>query len=314
MGSALNIRRKLETLNYEKNASKSIALPRNYSYQGLYLTLKAVITIVTADATAYTNAPWKLIKRIEVIANGRDSLKNIDGVALAMLNKFMQGAANYFSTVPVAVGASQAFESSLYLPFAMPRAVKPVDTYLNAPDFGTLEFRITFGSEADMYSANSANVTITSASVSVQSLESIGAGRAPLINKVGIIEKEVTATASEFSVPINVGNSFRGFLVRAEVDGNPSDSVINSVVLRSGTEVYCKTDYNQIRNENKLHFGVESMPSGYLFIDFCPDGYLTESLDTKGFSNLELVCDVTKQSGTNKITVYPIELITAALN
>jgi len=266
---------------------------------------------VTAAATAYNEGENKLIKRIEIVANGRDTIKSIDGPALNRLNQILMGSANEASAVPTAVGSSQAMNSTVVLDFAMPRAIKPIDTLLNAFKFSTLELRITWGSEKDVYSANSANVTIDSASISVHSIESIG-NQGGMINKAFTAEKEVTATSSEFQFALPVGNMYRGMLIHSEVDGNPNNSVINSLELRSGTDVHRKWDWPALQDHNKIEYALESMPSGYAFVDFAPDGYLSEALATAQMSNLDFIFNVTKQTGTNKIRVYPVELIPVA--
>lgn len=304
---AQNLRRKLGSIAWAENEVKSFDLPRNYAYQKILLRLTGDISIVTAAATAYTEAAWKLIKRLEIVGNGKDVIWYIDGPALARYGHLFRGVVSA-SAVPTAVAANQAMNSFMVLDFAMLRSIKPIDTLLNAFQYSTLELRITWGAKSDMYSANAANVTINSGTLKLQSLESIG-NAGGMIAKVFTIEKEVTATSTDFQLTIPVRNAYRGFLIRAEVDGNPNDSVINSLEIKSGADTFVQTDWNVLRDDNKLDMDLETMPTGYAFIDFCPDGYLSEALATQGMANLDIYFNVTKQTGTNKITVYPVELM-----
>ncbi|MBI5970573.1 MAG: hypothetical protein HY884_05410 [Deltaproteobacteria bacterium] len=303
-----NTARRVGTIVYKQNEAVSFELPRNFPIRGILLRMAADITIITAAATAYAQGAVKLIKRIEIIANGRDTLKSIDGPGLAELNRQMNGTVNPLGAVPTAVGANQLMAALLKIDFEMPRSVSPSDANLNSYLFSTLELKITFGAPSDMYSANSANVTINSAPITVTLLESEG-NAGSIVHKVGSTEKEVTATSTDFQIALPVGNKFRGFLIRAEVDGNPNDSVINKIELRSGTTVFHKWDFTSLKDCNKIDYELESSPTGYVFIDFCPDGFMGEALATAGFSDLTLSFDVTKQTGINKITVYPVELI-----
>jgi len=305
---ARNLKRRLGAITYAKNEVKSFDLPRNYAYSRLYMRLVLDISIVTAAATAYVQGAFKLIKRLEVVANGKDTIWSIDGTALSELTHILSGVSNAASAVPTGTGANQAMNSFVYIPFAMLRAVKPIDTLLNAFKYETLELRVTWGSETDMYSANAANVTVNSGNLTLHSFESIG-NQGGMINKMFSIEKEVSSSTSEFQMPLPSGNKYRGFLVRAEVDGDPNNSIINSIELKNGTDVFRKVDWLSLRDINKTDYELESVTTGYAFLDFTPDGYLTESLDSHGMSDLSFYFDVTKQTGINKIAIFPVELL-----
>jgi hypothetical protein len=306
-----NLVRRIGSIAYSANEVRSLDLPRSYAYSEIFLRLVADITIITADATAFLEGAFKLIKRIEIVADGTMTIKSIEGTALAQLNHILSGVANSQSAVPESVAANVAMNSFLTVDFAMPRAVSPIDTLLNSFSFGTLELKITFGDESDMYSALSANVTINSASVEVHSRESL-INKGGMINKVFTIEREVTATSAELQISLPYGNQFRGYLIRSEVDGDPVDTVINEVSIKNGTDVFRKMKFSTLQDMNKVDYELESAPTGYGFIDFSPDGYLTEALDTKGMTDLLMSFDVTKVAGTNKILIVPIELIPAA--
>lgn len=142
---AFNLFRRLGTISYEKNGIKSFDLPRNYAYRKILLKLNATVSIVTAATTSYTEAAWKLIRKIEVIAGGKDAIVTIDGPALARMAHFFNGVVPVSSTVPTAVGASQSFEAFLPIDFESIRSVKPIDTLLNAFMLknSTLELKIT---------------------------------------------------------------------------------------------------------------------------------------------------------------------------
>jgi len=48
---------------------------------------------------------------------------------------------------------------------------------------------------------------------------------------------------------------------------------------------------------------------GWYWFDHITDGYLTEGIDTLGFSEFELELDVTVGAGTTKAVIYPLQLI-----
>ena len=216
----------------------------------------------------------------------------------------------YYTALPTAVAANQKHYAAFYLDFAMPRAINPIDTLLRVRPDETLDCVVTWGAPSDIYSANPGNATINSGSVSIHSLEEVTGLINPLwVNKTYTIEKEVTATTPNFSIPLNGANLYRGFLINADVDGNPNGSVISSIELKNGVRTFRKWDWAELQAYNKSVFDIEAIPTGWVFIDMAPDGMLTQSLDSKGMTDLELSFNVTKQAGTNKIRVYPIELV-----
>lgn len=305
------LERKIGTISFKQGEAVTLdsGVPRTNSIYRLMLRLKLDISIVTAAATAYTEGFWKILKRVEVLKNGGDVVKSIDGPLLARMNQLLYGNTPNYSAVPTGVGANQSMNAFFILDFAMPRAISPIDTLLNAREFRSLDLRVTWGAPADMYSANSANVTINSGSITVHSLEEItGKVRGGMINLVSTSEKEVTATSTDFRMELGRTLPHRGILIAAEVDGNPNGSVINSVELKNGNQIVRQWDWNEIQDTNKTILDIESIPTGYAFIDFCPDGMLTQALKANANEEFYFKFNVTKQAGTNKIKIAPVEL------
>lgn len=311
MGLPVTLVRKLGTIDWTENKLKSLenGMPRNYEYYRLWLRLSADITIVTGATTAYIEAFWKLLKRVEIIANGNTVIKSLDGAALGRLAQFLHEKLPNYSAVPTGVAANQTFNASLPIDFAMPRSVKPVDTLLNAPLFSSLDLNILWGSKSDLYSADGANATINSANIEVESLEETSAEVfGGMVHKVHTLEKEVTASTTKFEIPLTGVTRYRGFLIYADDDGDPSDSIINSIQLKDGANIFRDTDWKNLQDANYSDHKLSAVPTGWAFLDMCPDGMLTQALDSRGMNDLKLIFDVTKQAGTNKIRVYPVEL------
>lgn len=306
------LERVLGSINYEENKLKSLenGLPRNYEYYELSLRLVADITIAAGGATAYTEGFWKLLKSIQVVADGNKVIKSADGPAFGRLAQYLNEALPNYSAVPTAEGANQILVAHIPIHFAMPRAMKPVDTLLNSPLFTSLDLNVLWGSALDIYSANADKATINSARVDIESLEEVSkdvyGGSA---HKIHVLEKEVTASTTEFVIPLNGVTRYRGFLINADVDGNPNNAVINSIQLKDGQNIFRHTKWAHLQDRNKSNHKLAAIPAGWAFIDMCPDGMLTQALDSAGMNDLKLIFDVTKQGGTNKVRVYPIELI-----
>jgi hypothetical protein len=300
--------RTLGTIGWEANTMKTLQLPRNFAYDHILLRLTADISIITAAATAFVEGAFKLIKRIEIVANGSITVKSLDAASLAKLNQYLTGVANAQSAVPTAIGDNQSHNAALKIDFAIDRSVSSFDTLLNSMEYSTLDIRITWGDKDSMYST-STNVTINSASLELTSKE-CKFERGGSMNKVSTHEIDITATSDALQYRFPVGNKYRGVLVKAEVDGNPSNDVITEIEFKSGTDVFVKASYDSLRDYNKMAYEQESVPDGYVFIDFAEDGLiLTQSIDTQGMSDFTGSFKVIKGAGVHTLTLIPIEII-----
>lgn len=308
-----NRTRKVGRIYYKSGEVKSLELPRDYWYRNLILKLMASETVATAAATPYTDNILNLIKRVEIIANGRSTIKSLDFAALSKLTKFFFGT-EIKSNLPGTVGTNSG-KAIAYVPFEMPRAVRGIDTILNSGKLSTFEIRITWATPSDLYSANAGNVTISESATYVdilleEAFQSPGdePHKPVAIFKQNFIEKTITS-AGTAQVLLPVGNAYRGFLIKGEEDNDPSDSVVKKVELKSGTEVFFSEEFEATKMKNAVFYDLDSEETGYIFIDFCPDGLLTEALKTRDLSQLEFELTVAVPGSTNKVKIYPLELV-----
>lgn len=327
MGMANRVR-KIGTITGGSNITRGLDLPRKDLLRELWLRFEGVDTITTLGSpVSFINAPFTALKRLELIADGKDTIKSISGTGLMMKNFFHFG--RYPDRGPIAAWSAAAcsYFGALVLPLAIPRSVREIDTVLDTGRLSVLELRATFGAHTDLFSTQPTTHANTSMVIEVHAHEAINLTGKPLalgVFKELTIEKQVTATASEFQIPLPVGNIYRGFMIETEVDGNPKDSVINSLQIRSGTTVFWQGEYPDIQNFTRTKIACPyyfqgsttciptsgyGYPPGYLYIDFCPEGRLTDALNAMNLSSLELVCNVTLDGTTDYIRVYPDELV-----
>lgn len=310
------LERRIGSLTYSESGTATLDLPRNYAYKGLHLRLTADITVAggSASGTVKDTSGAQLLKRITIRANGRDVIKSIDFETLHRLTQIRYGTRP--EATVMANGGAQAntlLNIHAYLPFEMWRSRKPIDTLLNSKPLQTLEFIADWGAKNDWVdSSYDRTTTINACALEVMSEEYVGVGEKELfaVNKESSTEPEVTATSSEFQIKLPTSNIYRAIALVARADGKLNNSIINNIQIKSGTEVFKNVKANHLRDANKRRYAIETWPTGYHVLEFAPDGLMSEALDTRGFGdNLEIILDVTKQSGTNKIHVYPVEVI-----
>jgi len=324
-------KRKQVTVTYQTNGKWTEALSRGYVYRELYLRLTGAPTLLAANntlANTQRGDEWGVVKRIEIIANGTDVLRSIDGNALRWMNLLWYGVQpKQTFTLGDGAAVNPAFDSTLILPFWLPRSAHPLDTALDSSELSSLEIAITWGTFTDINSAATAWTTLPS--MDVISLESFGMTGPFSQLRQWVIQKDISATSPRFIIDLPTGNMFRGFLLNTTEPANIDDAaVLNNFKLIAGTTVFADMaeqplfDVEQARNSIVRMFAggaaggytadqrsANSNREAWYLYDHVTDGRLAEAIDTLGFSEFKMELDVTKGAGTTTLFVYPIEII-----
>jgi len=326
----VRFRQQAATIAFSANNRVAEDLARGMVYRELVLRLQGKPTITATnntEAKAERGDEWGVLKSLEIVANGTDVIKKIDGNALWWLNYFMYGAAPRVTAALAGGAANPAFDSVLILPFWMPLAVKPIDTALDSRELSSLEIVAQWGTYTDVN--GDASAWTTEPTLEVYSLESFNTNGPFSQWRIHPIEKTIDATSSRFQVQLPVGPIYRGFMINT-IDGTADQSdILNNFKLISGTTVFADISAGDdvLQQWHSLRHGI-SRPwdsaaeayddlrrasdndlDGWYFYDHITDGRLTEGIDTLGFSEFIAECDVTVGAGTTKLTLYPLAII-----
>ncbi len=330
MPQQVRYRQQGKQVGFSANNRVTADMSRGMVYRELFIRLRGQPTIAAIDNTSANTQrgdAWGVIKKIEVVANGNDTLKSLDGNALWWLNYFLYGQTPRISAIIAdAATVNPAFDVGLILPFWMPRAVSPMDTALDSRNLSSLEIAITWGDYTDINSA--ATGWTAEPTIDVWSLESFNISGPFSVWRIHDIEKTITATSSRFQVQLPIGRMYRGFLINTTVGGVDVSNVLNNFKLVSGTTVFADISagdnvlqqwvaerLNLPRNFNTtnnaydpLRRGDANDVTGWVWYEQVTDGLLSESIDTLGFSELTMDLDVTVGGGTTKINILPMEI------
>lgn len=315
------LKRRVGSASYTSSGSVStIELPRNYNYRKLYCRMTGTNTTAggTAGGAVHPHAAHRAISRIELIANGRDTIMSISAEALKIMNILDYGCVPAFTNPSAITAAAYTFDASFIIDLALIRSIRPIDTLFPAAGLSTLDLKITWGAGLDMFTGA---ITITSATISacelvVSSFEEVGAIPGGVgVNKLYTIDRTISAASTNFQIQIPVGNLYRGLLVHTKNDEVPVDTILDGARVESGTEVFQNWLSNdELLDVNKLQHHLETRLVGYHQLDWLDsDGFLSEILDTRKLSNLDLTLNVALPSGTTrKVQVFPQEIILPA--
>lgn len=320
MAQQIRTRPQARSISYSANNKVSESLSRGMLYREIYLRLSGQLTVSAANNTAANTLQgdeWAAVQRIELIANGTDVIRSFDANALWWMNYFYYNRSP--KTTPTLGDGSTlnpSFDSLLILPLWMPKAVRPLDTALDSGQLSSLEVRITWGSHTSINA--SATGFTTNPTIEMGSLESFNFTGPFSQLRVFKIEKEITASNERFQVDLPVGKMYRGFLMNYTDAGADDADVLNNFKLISGTTVFADQSKEILRQTFPLRSGVGPDASrrgnannvnGWFVYDHVTDGFLSEAIDTLGFSEFKMELDVTIGSGTTKAIIYPFEII-----
>lgn len=343
------LEREIGSIDYAANQTRTLPLPRNYAYRQLFLLLICQLdrASTTPDGGGpKDSAPAQLIQNITIRANGRDVIKSYDFETLHRLSEMRHHTRPYIYSEDwsgYADKTNSVLKVTAVIDFAMWDAIRPIDTLLDSAGLATLDMIVTWGSGLDTMNdtwpgsgGSGESVTVDSATLYVSSVEEVGvpAGAQFMTNKEYMIRKQVTATDNNFQIDLPVGNLYRSIVLKTHSDGDQVDTIIpfgltnqNTIQIASGTEVFkhriagsLQAHASKLMKELEIpertgsaaalnHRLQSLLQEGYYLLEFCPDGRLTECLDTSRLSDLKLTLQVVSVGTTDFVDVFPVELI-----
>lgn len=330
MPQEVRTRPQAKQITFSPNNKVSVSLGRGMVYRELAVRLQGQLAVAAVDNTAaktLAGDEWAAVKKIEVIANGNDVLKTYSGNALWWFNYTQYGVPPRITpTIGDAATLNPSFDVVLILPFWMPRSISPMDTALDARTLSSLEVAVTWGDYADLNA--SATGWTSTPTVDIWSLESFNIDGPFSVWRIAPIEKTITAKTSRLQIQLPVGRMFRSFLINTTDAGVDVSTILNNIKIVSGSTVFSDIQcgntvlqqWQHIRAGisrpfddgaaayDDLRRGDANDVDGWYDLDLVTDGFLSEALDSLGFSELILECDVNVGVGTTKLTVYPSEI------
>lgn len=241
---------------------------------------------------------------------------SIPAEALAVMNILDYGTKPSFLNPTDDAAAAYSFKGYFIIDFGLVRSIKPIDTLFPAAGLSTLDLKVTWGAGSDMFTGSfTGTAAISACTLTVSSFEEIGMLKGVGVNKLFTIDRTITAASTNFQIQVPVGNLYRGMLIHTKNDEVPVDTILDGVRVEAGTEVFQNwLSDDEILDYNKLTHGLETGLVGYQFINFLDsDGYISEILDTRRLSNLDMILNVALPSGTTrKVQIFPQEIILPA--
>lgn len=304
------------------NGAITVDVPRGYDIESIYFRLYGSFVITTNFTAVRAENPLQLIKRIELIADGKNT---IDSVPFVLQNRAAVKRRGQLGALTPSAGfviATNAFAAAAVIDKAMIDGIRPKDSNLRTDGMSLLQLRFTFGSVADCFTGAGVGTLLNAfCDVYTSEMVEIPNGDEKRTSPLYLIKRayqDVAFAASNaaFDIILPVGNVMRGVFLRSEgavTAGEPSDAVINNVILRSNTDVRLNLPYLDLREANKQDFDITTLPTGICFADLMSFGaqagvHAADGWDLTGASDARVTLDVTGAANT-KVSVLTEELI-----
>jgi len=299
---------------------ETIKLPTNDCIRNVILRLGGTVTIASGSASGSVlpQGASRLLSQIAIRRNGSDTPFALPGWLLYELNKI------FFGTAPQAANlasgdaqSATAVNQTIVIPFENLGGVKPFDTLLKANGLSSLDLLVDTVAAANLtYGSDRTFTTPTTFTLRVSVEEeryvnnfSFGDLRVSLLQKI-----QVSAASTNFQIkPLPADNMYKGFLFFAEDTGVGSDTLVNKIKIKSGSESFVDGYWNDLKGFSKLRHQAETaMSTGAVYLNMIPDGMLNSALDLRqetGRQTLEAELDVAAPSGTAYVYVVGIQYV-----
>ena len=332
-----------EVIDYNANGRKRISLTRGSYYREIFLKLTATIEVeaggtTTAPANIQPGDLWGVVKDINLIVNGNDSLRRISGEELLHMNRIFFGQAPKVpNLLGLAAENTRQVECTLILPIQLPLSFRPIETSLNSQILQSLSLEITWGDETDVGSGTGFVFNVDP-QIEVFSLTSFlppksEGYRGPFHTlRLNTLKETGVGVNTRFKYNLNTGNIYRGFVICTKTTaGVDATDKISNIKVVSGTTVFYDMDLDVIRSlddtlrrrrhvlestagvaDNSGTPSPEFLSSGtkldaWTFVDLVPSDRMTEAIDTLSFAEFSLIFDVT--SAIDELRIIPIEIL-----
>lgn len=306
------IERSIGDIAFASGSTSYLEIPKDYWYRQIGLYLSGTVTIGTANATAVRlESPFSLITKIELVMNGKDVVKSLPFYAAYQLTKIRHKTAPV-ATAPGLTQAAHAFAAFAMLDLGLFDGQSKVDTMLKAKGASTLQLAITWASTTLglVVPDTTTTIAITNGNLHVTTNEAFNVDEKIVfpLNREYSLNLSVNASGT-YQLKLPTGNMYWGLLIRTTDNGALSDSVLTKLTLKSGTEVFRYfSNMAALKQLLKVDKAIETLSTGYYWIPFTRDGFLSEALDARLMS--ELVAEMEITFGTaSTVEVFPQEII-----
>jgi len=332
MAQQYRIKRRIASVSsgIADNSLVTIDVPRGYDLESLFIKVTATANVTTNGTAVRALAPTQIVKRLELIGDGKNTIASVPGWYLC--KNFGREQFGLMTPPTAATIAAYPVEFFGSLDQALIDGVRPKDSNLRSAGMSMLQLRLTLGACIDLFTGGVAG-TFTALAIEVYTVETIelpdakGNVTTPLyLQKRSYQDVALPSSNANQQIILPIGNALRGLVMLATINGEPSNAVINNVQLVSGVDVRINLPGPALQRLNAIDYapvgqltntaGTDSfsslLPTGFYYADLMTNGprdvNVTNAWDLSKASEAKLVMDVTGGAGY-QVTVVSTEFL-----
>jgi hypothetical protein len=325
MPGQYRIKRRVALLNISQAEGSSITvdMPRGYDLESVYFFMTLAGTLTTAGTAVRAEAPLQMIRRIELVADGKNTIASVSGSLLNRTNLQRNGQLGFLSAPADATAAARTASAALVLDQQLIDGIRPKDSNLRTSGMQLLQLRITFGNWSDCFTGAAAGGLTANSTIDITTSETVelpdeqgNISRPLYVLKRTFQDVSCPSTNANQEINLPVGNFLKAVALRAQgatTAGEPSDAVVNFITLRSGVDVRFSASWNQTVAMIRQDYNVTTRPVGVAVADMtnsgsCSGVRATDAWDLTRASECKLVLDV-NGGANNQVGIMTTELV-----
>ena len=318
--------RHLETISFSDTPGPSrTKLPVTDVYRQLALYLSGTVTVDAggADGVLTAESILSLMRNIKVEGTSRvrtklSDIKNADAAALYQIAHFLRGTPPLYSDpTPITKGSALSpFSFMLPIEFSMPFSQDPRQSLLRTAqeEVASLNLLIDWGNSADVFSAGT--ITAFTGTLRISAAEFVDEfikGQKYSLHTIGYIEEDTIATNTKKQIRLKRGNVLRGVMLKQFTRSGvyyhtPHEAAVTEVALHVNRVEKKSFTWKELQAQNKIDYGMVTVPTGYAFLDLMPEARYDTVVDTSRYDDIDIFLNVTG-TANSYVRAYPVELI-----
>lgn len=265
MGQQYRTKRRPISTTLTENNVFTFDLPRGYDLESLIIRITGTAHVTTGGSAVRALAPSQLIKRVELVADGKNTIASVPGWML--IKSFGRSQTGYMLPPTAASAADYSVEMVGALDQALIDGIRPKDSNLRTSGMSLLQLRITTGACTDLFTGSPAG-SMTAFNVSVTMVETVelpdakGVLSSPLyLQKRSYQDIALPASNGNQQIVLPIGNALRGIYILTTINGEPSNAVLNNIQLASGLDVRLNLPAADLQRLNSIDYAPVGMLS-----------------------------------------------------
>jgi hypothetical protein len=285
---------------------------------GLILRLSGSLNLTTSSAgTTVTSGNLIFLRSLSIETDKHGILaQGLDGIMLNRINLFEFGTAPESTNIAANTTGTPVFNSTFRFPFQLKwgnakEGLRPYDTILDMLlarltvkiQLGIVTDFITGGTYTGTYAADVTNLDISGDVVDNPVVSPADQSMLPAFQRsLDVLKFPITATATGFRISLPYGDRIYNRIYVAQRNTTSLAELATVIIATglvgvavNGNYVMDPTPWAEIAGNNKDEYQIETMPTGFICLDFGKTNRIPDwlNVNTRQNGTLELVVDVT---------------------